>query len=92
MLPVSKRHLGDQLKAAYITLNGHTFDTANGTLSTTILPGYGVDYNGTYSGNIANLGTSASMYLDATVTVQTPCGSSLIYMSPSYQGVNLQYQ
>ncbi|HWS53288.1 MAG TPA: hypothetical protein VN228_04150 [Pyrinomonadaceae bacterium] len=79
-------------RRAYITLNGNTFDTANGTLSTTILPGYGVDYYGTFNGNIASLGTSASMYLDATVTVQTPCGSSLVYMSPSYQGVNLQSQ
>ncbi len=77
-------------RRASVTLNGNTFDTANGTLSTTILPGYGADYYGTYNGNIASLGTSASMYLDATVTVPTPCGNSLIYMSPSYQGVNLQ--
>lgn len=77
-------------RRAYVTLNGNTFDTADGTLSTTIVPGYGADYYGTYYGDIASLGTSASMYLDATVTVPTPCGSSLIYMSPSYQGVNLQ--
>jgi hypothetical protein len=77
-------------RRAYVTLNGNTFDTANGTLSTTILPGYGVDYYGTYNGNIASLGTSASMYLDARVTVPTPCGNSLIYMNPSYQGVTLQ--
>jgi hypothetical protein len=79
-------------RRAYVTLNGVTFDTAHGTLSTTILPGYGADYYGTYNGNIASLGTSASMYLDATVTVQTPCGSSLIYMNPSYQGVTLSQQ
>lgn len=77
-------------RRAYVTLNGNTFDTSNGTLSTTILPGYGADYYGTYNGSIASLGTSASMYLDATVTVPTPCGNSLIYMNPSYQGVNLQ--
>lgn len=77
-------------RRAYVTLNGNTFDTANGTLSTTIVPGYGVDYYGTYNGSLASLGNSASMYLDATVTVPTPCGSSLVYMNPSYQGVNLQ--
>ncbi|HEV2800481.1 MAG TPA: hypothetical protein VGW12_08290 [Pyrinomonadaceae bacterium] len=56
--------------------NGYYLSTSNGNLTTTIIPNYRVEYFGTYSGNINDLGTNPSVSIVGGLTAAGVCGSS----------------
>lgn len=56
--------------------NGYSLSTSAGTLTTTIIPNYRVEYFGTYNGSIDDLGTSPSVSFTGGLTAAGVCGSS----------------
>ena len=69
--------------------NGKVFDTANSTLATTYLTLYGHDYTATYNGNMTDLGNTADISVNVSVTT-SGCQSQTFTLSPSTSGLTLK--